>query len=565
MSTAALGRTGSVQTGLTPWPTELAERYRRLGYWKGVPIGAALAAAALRRPDHLALASGAESWTYRELVAAVDLLGARLLDAGLVRGDACVIQLPNEAEFVVLTLACLRIGVVPVMALAQHRRIDIEHLLLTTGAVAYASPVLHRGFDHRELVAEVAVAVPALRHVLVSGAERVWHGETDLSRHCRLVGDVATATAQVETDPPTADEIAVLLLSGGTTGRPKLIPRTHDDYVYNMELTAAASHTGPDSVYLAALPAGHNFTLGCPGILGTLLAGGTVVMAGSPSPDVVFPLVERHRVTHTAVVPAVAHRWAEAAPGSGADLSSLRVLAVGGSRLAAALGRRIEPALKVRLQQAFGMAEGLVNFTALDDPDQVRFETQGRPLSPADEIRIVDESGADVAEGAPGELITQGPYTIRGYYRAPETNRRCFTPQGWYRTGDVVRRVAGNLVVEGRTNDIINRGGEKISAEDVENLSYSHPDVASAAAVAAPDPVLGERVSLYVVPRGTAQPSLEEVRATMTAAGAGTHSLPEILVLVAELPTTNVGKIDKKALRADAALRAAENPTGKRP
>ena len=142
------------------------------------------------------------------------------------------------------------------------------------------------------------------------------------------------------------------------------------------------------------------------------------------------------------------------------------------------------------------------------------------------------------------------------HYRAPEVNARCFTPEGWYRTGDVVRRRRdGNLVVEGRTKDIINRGGEKISAEEVENLAYGHPGVADAAAVAVPDPVLGERICLYLVPRGGAAPTLEQIRAHMAASGAAPLVLPELLIVVPELPTTNVGKIDKKALRADVADR----------
>jgi len=309
------------------------------------------------------------------------------------------------------------------------------------------------------------------------------------------------------------------------------------------------------------LPAGHNFPLACPGILGTLLAGGAVVMLPSPEPRRAFAVIEAEGVTHTAVVPAVAGRWLEHAadsPGEAGRLASLRVLQVGGARLADELAARIEPVLGCRLQQVFGMAEGLLNYTRLDDPAEVITTTQGRPLSPADEVRIVDELDRDVPRCHPGALLTRGPYTPRGYYRADEHNTRSFTPDGWYRSGDICRMTPeGNLIVEGRDKDMINRGGEKISAEEVENLVYRLPGVSQVAAVAMPDPVLGERVCVYVVPAPGTVLTLEEIRRSMEGAGIAAFKLPEHLVLTGELPATKVGKIDKKALRADIARRLA--------
>jgi salicylate---CoA ligase len=311
------------------------------------------------------------------------------------------------------------------------------------------------------------------------------------------------------------------------------------------------------TVYLVGLPAGHNFPLACPGILGTLLAGGTVVMLPSPEPARAFAAMAAHGVTHTAVVPAVAGRWLEhAATHGAADLATLRVLQVGGARLADELARRVRPVLGCTLQQVFGMAEGLLNYTRLHDPEDTICTTQGRPLSPADEVRLVDEADRDVPDGEPGSLLTRGPYTPRGYYRAAEHNARAFTADGWYRSGDICRRTAaGYLTVEGRDKDMINRGGEKISAEEVENLVYRLPGVRQVAAVAMPDRELGERVCVYVVAQPGAAVTLEALRTGMAAAGVARFKLPEHLVLVPELTTTKVGKVDKKALRADIAER----------
>jgi non-ribosomal peptide synthetase component E (peptide arylation enzyme) len=223
----------------------------------------------------------------------------------------------------------------------------------------------------------------------------------------------------------------------------------------------------------------------------------------------------------------------------------------------------VRPVLGCTLQQVFGMAEGLLNYTRLDDPDDVVCTTQGRPMCPDDEVRLVDELDQDVPDGEPGSLLTRGPYTPRGYYKAAEQNARAFTDDGWYRSGDICRRTpAGNLIVEGRDKDMINRGGEKISAEEVENLVYQLPAVAQVAAVAMPDPQLGERVCVYVVPRPAATLTLEEIRSFMDASGVARFKLPEHLVLVEELASTKVGKIDKKALRADIADRLAAERAG---
>jgi 2,3-dihydroxybenzoate-AMP ligase len=349
------------------------------------------------------------------------------------------------------------------------------------------------------------------------------------------------------------------LLSGGTTSLPKLIARTHDDYAYNARTSAELCRLGPDTVYLVALPASHNFPLACPGILGTLLSGGRVVMLPSPEPERAFAAIAAERVNVTAAVPAIAQRWIRHAREHGAaQLRTLRLLQVGGARLADEIARQVRPVLGATLQQVFGMAEGLLNYTRLDDPEDVICTTQGRPLSAGDEVRLVDPLDNDVPDGEPGSLLTRGPYTPRGYYRAAEQNARAFTADGWYRSGDIVRRRPdGNLVVEGRDKDMINRGGEKISAEEVENLLYQLPQAAQVAAVAMPDPELAERVCVYAVLLPGVTLTLDDLRSAMAAAGAARFKWPERLVIVPELPVTKVGKIDKKALRTDIAARLA--------
>ncbi|WP_030434160.1 (2,3-dihydroxybenzoyl)adenylate synthase [Actinoplanes subtropicus] len=545
-----------ISDGIVPWPGPEVARYVAAGYWAGQPLGDLLRAAADRTPEALALVDGGLRFTYADLLDRIDAAAGRLLDLGLSGGDRIVVQLANGWEFVVLTGACLRAGIVPVMALPGHRRTELAYLAAHAEAAAIAVPDRLRDFDHQRLGHELAEVVPGPWTVLVAGDD-VAPGSVDLRAVCAPADDPAAARARLDAARPGSRDVAVFLLSGGTTGLPKLIARTHDDYAYNARASAEVSGVDAGTVYLVTLPAGHNFPLACPGILGMLLAGGTVVMLPSPEPARAFATIAAERVTHTAVVPAVAGRWLEHAAEHGAsELSTLRVLQVGGARLADELARRVGPVLGARLQQVFGMAEGLLNYTRLDDPDEVVCTTQGRPMCPDDEVRLVDEFDRDMPPGEPGSLLTRGPYTPRGYYRAPEQNARAFTADGWYRSGDICRRTAdGNLIVEGRDKDMINRAGEKISAEEVENLVYQLPGISQVAAVAMPDPKLGERVCVYVVPQPGHRVTLDQIRAGLERMEIARFKLPERLVVVDELPSTKVGKVDKKALRADIAAR----------
>lgn len=527
--------------GFVPWPAEAAARYRAAGLWRGEPLLELLRGPALVDPTAEALVDGDRTWSRGELWAAVAGRGAGMRKAGLEPGDRVVLQLPNSADFVITFLACLWSGLIPVLALPGHRRAELRHI----AGIARARALCVSGrpgsdVDFTTLAAQVAQDVPSVETILVDGR---WSGAVDLAVSDDTAGDSASDSAPYRAQ---GSDIALFLLSGGTTGLPKLIARTHDDYWYNITESSKVSVLGPDTRYLVALPAGHNFPLGCPGLLGTLAAGGVVILAPSPSVKSIFPIAARWQPNITAVVPAVAISWMEAEDRTA--LSSLRVLQVGGARMNPEVARQVEPRLGCTLQQVFGMAEGLLNYTHLDDPDEVIVNTQGRKISEFDEVLIVDEHGERVVEGEVGELLTRGPYTIRGYFAAPQQNASSFTPDGYYRTGDLVRSDAqGNLTVEGRAKDHINRGGEKISAEEIENYALAHPHIINAAAIGIPDPVLGSRICLVV--EASADLSLDQVREHFDECEVAVFKYPEVLQIVDSLPVTNVGKVDKAMLR----------------
>jgi 2,3-dihydroxybenzoate-AMP ligase len=532
---------------ITPWLEDDAARYRARGLWEDRTIGEYVLDAADRHPEKVAVISGDVRMTYRELIARMDEGAERLLALGIRPGERVLVQLANDWPFVVFTLACFRAGIVPVMALPAHRSHELTYIARHSDAVALVVPSTIKDFDHQELARDIAAEVESVRAVLVDGEARA--GAVDLRDLLRTDAD-AGARARMDARAPHPDAPSCFLLSGGTTGLPKLIVRTHNDYAYNVRVTSAVSGVDESTVYLGTLPASHNFPLACPGVLGALFAGASCVMLPSPEPARAFAAIERERVTHAAAVPAVAQRWMEHQRECGGDqLRSLRVLQVGGSRMPDELAARVAPELGATLQQVFGMAEGLINMTRLDDPVEIITSTQGRPVSDEDEIRIVDAAGRDVPDGTPGSILTRGPYTPRGYFRAAEHNARAFV-DGWYSSGDVVsRRSDGNLIVHGRDKDIINRGGEKISAEEVENVVYRLPEVDLAAAVSMPDPSLGERLCLFVTLQGAGGLELERVRRFMTEQGLAAFKLPERLEVIDSMPLTKVGKIDKRALR----------------
>ncbi len=529
--------------GFTPWPEDVAERYRVEGYWRGESLVDLLDAAVRANGPKTALVLGDRRITYDELGMLTRRTAAGLRARGIGAGDRVVVQLPNGPDFVVVCFALFRLGAAPVFALPAHRVQEIRHLCELSGAVGYVFPETHRGFDHLALARRVRDEVDSLEHLFVLGRD------TDQSD-----GDVVPL-AEVDAEPvelpaPDPSDVAFFLLSGGTTALPKLIPRTHDDYTYQVRAAREACPVTGDDVYLAVLPVEFNFTWGCPGVVGVLGAGGTVVMAPDPTPELCFPLIEQEGVTFTSVVPSVLQLWLEGREWMESDLSSLRFLQVGSAKLYPETAARVEPAFGCRLQQVFGMAEGLLTFTRRDDPAATVLTTQGSPVSPADEIRIVDERDREVPAGTVGELLARGPYTLRGYYQAPEHNARAFTDDGFYRSGDLARLTPeGDLVIEGRIKDVIIRGGDKVSAAEVEGHLLTLDSVARAAVVPYPDEFLGERTCAFVVPAGEA-PTLPGIKAALEEHGLAAYKLPDRLELLTELPLTGLGKTDKKVLAA---------------
>ncbi|WLI78932.1 (2,3-dihydroxybenzoyl)adenylate synthase EntE [Kosakonia sp. H02] len=522
----------------TRWPEDFARRYREKGYWQDLPLSDILTRHAMS--EATAVIDGERAFSYRQLHVASDNLACALQAMGIQRGDTALVQLGNVAEFYITLFALLKIGVAPVNALFSHQRSELNAYAAQIKPTLLIADREHALFATDDFLTTFAAEHLSLRVTLLRGD----NGERALAQAIARQADNFIAT------PTPADEVAFFQLSGGSTGTPKLIPRTHNDYLYSIARSNEICEFSAQTRYLCALPAAHNYPMSSPGALGVFLAEGCVVLAADPSATLCFPLIEKHQINVTALVPPAVSLWLQAIQewGGNGQLASLKLLQVGGARLSATLAARIPAEIGCQLQQVFGMAEGLVNYTRLDDPFDRIINTQGRPMCPDDEVWVADENGNPLAHGEPGRLMTRGPYTFRGYFNSPEHNASAFDANGFYCSGDLISiDEQGYITVQGREKDQINRGGEKIAAEEIENLLLRHESVIHVALVSMDDSLLGEKSCAYLVVKAPVR--AVAIRRFLRELGVAEFKLPDRVECLDALPLTPVGKVDKKQLR----------------
>lgn len=528
---------------IQPWPVELAQRYRREGYWLDITLAQWFSQCARNTPAAPALTDVQGSMTYYEVLLTVQLLAGKLRALGVAPGEIILLQQGNHRWLPLALLACSWAGAVPLLALPGHGRHELNSWLSQTGARVYwgdgPSPKLAMP-DHGLLLGDI---------------------------YCPLHAVAAAPLYEpVGQDP---DAIALLLVSGGSTGTPKLIPRSHNDYLCCVRLSSQRCGIQADHRYLCLLPGGHNFALSSPGILGFWQAGACVVLSQALMPKDQISQLHQYAISHSALVPAQLLRWLETVAGE-PDLAAFTKpvhLQIGGAPLDELTALAVEERLGARLQQVFGMAEGLLHYTDSHDSLELRTSTQGRPLCKADEIRLIGLDGQEVNVGEPGELCTQGPYTLRAYYPCahhPAAQQRAaasFTADGWYRSGDWVRQLpSGHIQVLGRLKDQINRGGEKIDCAEVEGLLRSHPAVLDAALIGLNDPYLGEVACACISLRIPLSP-LASLAQYLLELGLARYKIPARWISFNSLPLTAIGKVDKTALRRQLPPSLVPSPT----
>jgi 2,3-dihydroxybenzoate-AMP ligase len=532
--------------GFVPYPPEFAASYREKGYWQDKSLAQEFDAVYKRFADRTVLVDGDKAFTYADLDKVTTNLALNLLEIGLKPLDRVVPMLPNVYEFVLLYFALQKIGAIPIAALVTHRYAEISQFVNLSGATTCVYPETSGDFSFSPIIDRIAVENASLQIRIVLGAPKA--GEYSLHE---LIDKPATLPesrlAEIHIDP--ADP-CIFQLSGGTTGIPKLIPRTNNDYAYNSKVAASVCEINADSVLLLVLPIAHNLPLACPGIQGFMFNGAKVVVHANTRPVEMFALIQKHKVTHLKVVPALLIRLINDPAVGDYDLSSLKLIQSGGQRMQPEVRAKTRALIPgVFVQENFGMSEGTLMFVRATDPEEVKLETCGRPVCEDDEVKLLDEDDREVPMGEVGEFTVRGPYTLRGYFGVPEYNAKQFTSDGYYRSGDLMRmHPSGNYVVEGRKKDLINRGGEKISAEEVENLILMHPAVQNVACVPMPDANMGEKMCAFVILKAGQSLQLKALVDFLMTKEIAKFKLPERLEVLADFPVSTFGKVSKKAL-----------------
>jgi non-ribosomal peptide synthetase component E (peptide arylation enzyme) len=536
----------------------MVAEFQRQGFWGTLSIGEAFHRAAARFRDRTALVVNDRRLTYGEVDESSDRFGAALLASGLLPGDRLVFQMGNVPETAIAFYGAVKAGLVPVCTLPAHRRREIDHFVTRTGAVGHIVQADYRTAELAAFAVATKARHPSLKVSIVArGRAEGCHSMADMVDQF----DAASARSILKAAPIDSRSLGVLQLSGGSTAVPKVIPRFHADYLYNAHCIAEVSGWDESTVAMRRVVLMHNAGL-VTLMLPCHLVGAAVVLSSlGPLRDDLATMASQ-RVTFGGLggptardVVALQSEWRF-------DLTALEHYLLSGAHVPVETAAALERTLECKVLQQFGMGEGLCMQSRPDDPEWVRWQTVGAPVSAADEVRIVEPgSRANVASGGVGELACDGPYTIRGYFNESSA-AGSFTEDGYYLTGDLARAhtVGGRTVytIEGRIKDVINRGGEKVSPAEIEALLAQHPSVSNVVAVAMPDRTLGERTCVYVVPREhLAPPSLEDVTSYLLDAGLAKYKLPERLELVQSLPLTNVGKIDRAALRTDIAAKVA--------
>lgn len=532
--------------GYVPFPDERIRQYLDGGQWRNMTFHDVVDRVAAEDPDRPAVTGPDRDLTYGELARNSRRIAGTLHgDLGLGPDDLVTFQLPNCVEFVEAFLACSRIGVAPALVLPRHREQELRHVvgLTESRAVVTVDDRYDLGFDYAGLVDDVAGDYDHLDHriaVTADGDPRDgWH---DLGA-MRDDDDGVELVESIDVNPCNP---GLLMLSGGTSGLPKAIPRTHNDYGYLWERIADAMGVEADWTLVAGLPVPHSFAFGY--VMGAALwAGASFAVDPDLKPESIMALVDRVEGDVTTLIPKQLIDLLEHDDADRYDLSTLRVVCSGGQKVPPDVTRRVVDRWNVGFCHVFGMGEGAQIITRPDDPLEVQANTVGRPLGPADEVRIVDADGTDLPQGEPGELVVRGPGVFTGYLRNEAANAEDFDSGGWFHTGDVfVRREDGNYEVYGRLDDTINRAGETIYAPAVEDVLVEHPKVNAAAVVGVPDPELGERVGAAVeLEAGVDSITVDEVQAFFEDRGIAVFRRPERLKVVESLPETKVGKIDR--------------------
>jgi len=520
-------------------------RYLACGMWGDLTLVERFRKHAAESPERLAIIDAKKSYSYGELARLVDNLASNLLGMGIDRGQVVAVQVPNWAELPLIHFALNRIGALCLPIHESWREMEVGHLLKQSGAVAVVAPLKFKDFDYPAMLAGMRSALPALTRIFSIGGAGPHSTAFE-----PLLDDVAVDTKALDARRPHPNEPGAVMLSSGTTALPKISVFSSNNLYALVRISVQAVRVVRGDIVAALAPAGTGGVGYSFPIMAPLLHGATSVMLERWDPAAGVELILRHRCTYGVGVPAQLTQMLPALEThSPAEFDGFRAFFNAGAPLPYEVARQIEERMNCRVICHYGSTDaGAVASIEMDDPREKRLSTVGRPCEER-EVKLVDASGKEVGPGEPGEIYWRAPDKSYGYLNDPEATRAVFTPDRFYRSGDLGRFDAdGYLMIIGRVKDMILRGGRNISPRLIEDAMIEHPAILEVAVASMPDPVLGERACAFVVLKKGCTLGFEELIAFLKERKLSVWQLPERLELMEDLPKSAGGKIAKNKL-----------------
>ncbi len=536
--------------GFEPYRPEDAELYNRRRWWLGITWGDIFDKATDLYPDKECLADDTDRFTYRELRRKVDRLALGFISLGIRERQFILLQIPNWHEYVVAFYALQKIGAIPILLIARHGLAEIKHVAELTDPVAWIGPERYRNTEYLPILREVMEKNRRLSH-LISVRGQGDRAFIPLESLADLSVPPSGSLEVLEARRPDPMEVSMILLTGGTTGLPKAVPRTHNDYITSVEYHSRAWEITSQDVLLTAAPVSHAQAMHN-GVGSAFLNFCKYVITDSTDAEDICKVIEREKVTAFPTVPALVQRIVSLGNLKDYDLTSLKKIYAGGAPSTPELVMSVYQRIGCKFVNTLGAAEGLGSMTRLNADLETICTTVGQKDCPYSQYKVLDQYGQEVAPGTEGELIAKGPNIFTGYFKSEEDNRKTFTEDGFFKTGDLAKiDESGTMTITGRIKETILRGGETISAVGIERMISSHPAVADVAVIGMPDKELGERICAYIRLKPEFSLTQETLISYLKKSGASVMQLPERVEFIAAIPLTNIGKADKKALKED--------------
>jgi acyl-CoA synthetase (AMP-forming)/AMP-acid ligase II len=501
-----------------------------------------------REPGRITHVFDGQACRVDELLRDARLLAGALQRRGLQVGDVIAFQLPSWRETLVIDLAASLLGLVIAPIVPIYRDAEVAFMLADCAAKAVFVPGSYRGFDFAAMIQRLAADLPALRLQITLRAE-----DNSVDAYEAMLGEGQPLTCAPAVD---ADALKLILYTSGTTGRPKAVLHSHNTGPTRLKRAFEHWSDGSPQVLLMASPVTHVTGLSALE-LPFYLEARTVFMERWNAMEA-LDIIDREQVTVSLGATPFLHELIAQAEQQKRRLPSLKRFACGGAEVPPALiHKAAEVFANCRAFRVFGSSEAplvTLGFVGAGQLQQAA-NTDGEILDY--QVRLLDEVGREVVAGQEGEICVRGPALFLGY-ADPEQSAEAFDAEGFFATGDLGRISADNaILITGRKKDLINRGGEKISAKEVEDILHLHPSIDEAAVVAMPHERLGETLCAYVILRAGQQLSLDGLLEQVARAGVARQKFPEHLVVVEDFPRTASGKIRKDRLRADIRQRLA--------